>query len=831
MDFGAARQEMARELEAAQAAPNSDSRFHGVRKVLTSAGTASLNLEFSNGLSLGDIIQRAAVAADAPELKCFAMLMVEALSRNGIIPSTSERSDIDRNICSMMERFIPDILGRFNYPFRGQNFEKRRSIEDLHNKITELLAPLRTPPDDLVGLLGTRTRLAKCLNDSAVENYFGSSEVRELLSDVQRVFEALSYLRQIEDAAFHGRLREAEEAVEQLKARLEGRNEQLQKAVAVFSSAAELIVSQIVKETAPRLSSEIATVRPEPRVAAKRYQLHEEGRELNIVLPLVNRGPGWAYDLTVQAVAESDTIIVEEDVLNIGDVRAGDFSVVLRVLVASPCHEATTLLDVSWRMAGSPERQSRTFTATLEAQRSDVDWSGLEENDPYSITVAEGSRFVGRAARVRSITNRFTRATMESVLLDGQKRVGKSSLALAVRDAVMSQGTEKTRVIYREFGEYGTEDPAETVAALGRTIAEEMLIDLPVDAPVPHYEFKGTLAPLSQLARLMLSRSPEKRFLIILDEFDEIPPELYQHGRLADVFFQGIRTFSGQKNVGVMLVGGERLRYILSSQGDQLNRFSAERLSYFHRSTEWEDYGALIQSPSQPDINCDLACIIQLYDLTNGHPYFTNLLCREVYSAAISARDTEITPAEVSAAFTSLAGNLELNHFAHFWMDGILAAPNLTQDIELDRRRVLIAAARAVRAGDAINLNNVVQHKDADLDAAKVKAFLGEFAQRNVLHEDQGTFTFVLPLFEAWLVNAGITKLIPEQSAQEQAAQAKRIDDQAFVTESETTNLAASWPSYRGQAIGTERIRDWLNQVPGNQDQRILLSCSETFAS
>ena len=219
------------------------------------------------------------------------------------------------------------------------------------------------------------------------------------------------------------------------------------------------------------------------------------------------------------------------------------------------------LLGVSWRMAGSPDKQTRTFSVNLEAQRADVDWTNLENRDPYSIAVAEGPQFVGRATRVRSIANRYTRDTIESVLIDGQKRVGKSSLALAVRDAIITQPANRTHIIYREFGDYGRADPSDTVAALGRTIADEMTLFLPAGEPLLQLDFKGTLAPLNQLARNLHIRVPEQRFLIILDEFDEIHPELYQHGRLADVFFQNLRTFGGQKNIGMMLVGGERLRY------------------------------------------------------------------------------------------------------------------------------------------------------------------------------------------------------------------------------------------------------------------------------
>ena len=67
-----------------------------------------------------------------------------------------------------------------------------------------------------------------------------------------------------------------------------------------------------------------------------------------------------------------------------------------------------------------------------------------------------------------------------------------------------------------------------------------------------------------------------------------------------------------------------------------------------------------------------------------------------------------------------------------------------------------------------------------------------------------------------------MTKLIPEQSAQEQAAAARQVEDQAFVTSAEITMLTNGWPPYRGQVVGPERVRAWLDQVPQNRDRRIL---------
>jgi hypothetical protein len=822
MDLEATRSTLVCEIEAAQADPKSNTRFFGARRVITAAGIKALQIQYSNGLSLGDVLLHAISAPRTPDRRSFAALVIDALAVDGLIPSTSERADIDRNICALAESALPEVLDRFKYPFRSQNYEKRRALEGVHARIVELLSPLASPDHDLAGLLANRPKLTKCLADGTVETYFGASCVRDLFGGVQRIFETLSDLRHHEDAAFHSKLRMAEEAIAHLRASLRGRSGEVVEAVATFLSAVDHVVSQLVQDTAPLLVSEIGTARPEPRVAAKRYQLHEEGKELKVLIPLVNQGPGWAYDVSVQGIAESNAICVDGDILEIGDVRPGEFSIAIRVLVCSPCGEAAVILDVSWRMTGAPEKQSRTFSVILEAQRADVDWPELETRDPYSITVAEGPRFVGRAARVRAICSRYTREVMESVLIEGQKRVGKSSLALAVRDAVIDKSNNKTHVIYRETGGYTREDPSATIAAMGRIIADELLRFLPPSDPRPELDFQGTLAPLSELARMLRASCPDQRFLIILDDFDDIHSELYQHGRLADVFFLNLRTFSAQNNVGMMLVGGERLRYILSCQGDQLNRFSIEHLSYFNRSAEWEDYLALVQRPSEPDINWDLACVRRLFDLTNGHPYYTKLLCREAYRAAVAARDTEITSNEVNTATANLSSSLDLHNFSHFWMDGILADSDVSLSIELDRRRVLVAAARLSRSSQPIRLDSILQYKDPLLVAEKVKPLLDEFVKREILSEDHGAYSFNLPLFEDWLVNAGVTKLIPERSAEEQALLARRAEDEAFVTATEITRLTDGWPAYRGQPVGPERVRAWLDQVQSNLEQRIL---------
>jgi hypothetical protein len=206
MDVEAVRREISRVIKGGEAEPNLTARLSGARRAIIAAGIDALHIEYSNGLSLGDVLLQATTAPPTPDRRSFAALIVAALANEGLIPSTSQRADIDRNLCSLVESAVPEILNRFKYPFKEQTYAKRRALEGLHASLVEFLSPLTSPGNDLSGLLSNRSRLTKCLTEPVVETYFGTSSVRDLFAGVQRVFETLCDLRQQEDAAFHANL-------------------------------------------------------------------------------------------------------------------------------------------------------------------------------------------------------------------------------------------------------------------------------------------------------------------------------------------------------------------------------------------------------------------------------------------------------------------------------------------------------------------------------------------------------------------------------------------------------------------------------------------------
>ncbi len=112
------------------------------RRVLIDHGADACGAADRGMLSLHDVIRLAARAPATPARRDFAILLVHALAVDGLVSVRSNARQFDRDLCDFMESALPTVLRRFGYPFGGETYERRRSLERLHNSIDELLRPL-----------------------------------------------------------------------------------------------------------------------------------------------------------------------------------------------------------------------------------------------------------------------------------------------------------------------------------------------------------------------------------------------------------------------------------------------------------------------------------------------------------------------------------------------------------------------------------------------------------------------------------------------------------------------------------------------------------------
>src|SRR5262249_1655039 len=148
----------------------------------------------------------------------------------------------------------------------------------------------------------------------------------------------------------------------------------------------------------------------------------------------------------------------------------------------------------------------------------------------------------------------------------------------------------------------------------------------------------------------LLDLEPTKRFLIVLDEFDGLPVELYKRGPVGDSFFLQLRSLSSKPRVGVVIVGGENNGDIVASERSQRNHWTVVGVDYFDKQHHWNDFIELIRKPVAPDIEYAGDSLEEIYRWTDGNPYFTNIVCQEVYQHCTLNKDAFVSRTEVMEA-------------------------------------------------------------------------------------------------------------------------------------------------------------------------------------
>jgi hypothetical protein len=781
-------------------------------------------LEAVNGItaaktSLAEAIRFASDCTSQSHRRRAAAILIRSLEISDLI-----RSEDQRVAAQFLETALPDLMKDLSIDPQAQTFKKWEAWIAVHGRITSNLSQLSDIRGSLKEIFVRRADVMKLMATRSARPYAAIYQWDQATAELRMLFESMQPILTCTDQQFVTRHDELIQRLSQIE-RLAKSNPTFLfiHYVSPLVATIRLALSDTFRDRRERM---IATIRIPVRdegFLGKAYPLYDISREIHILVPLTNDGPGTALRVEFEVRPDKETVL-GPDILSVGDIPPGPFAASLPILLAEPATNIGVLLIVRWTVEGSEEQFSTRCHFFVESQRADINWASLEALEPYSTAVAEGDQFVGRKVKLHSIAGRLTRDRMLSTYITGQKRIGKTSLALAIRDYVLvHDNDDRYRFLDLEWGAFAGSDPNDTVQALGEEVASFLCREMPGEPRPERSAFSGTLAPLVSLSKRLQRLSPHIRCVVILDEFDEIHPEMYRFGRLAEAVFSNLRSLSAQKNIAFILVGGEKMPYVMGAQGDQLNQFVREGLDYFSRAEEWDDLRSLICKPVDGLLTWRDGAINELFTQASGHPYYTKLLCAQVFRDAVLSRDADITQAEVLRSLTRLIGSLDVNAFAHYWKDGIQADEDQAEAIALSRSRLLVCAGRVLRDGKRLCLDTISREAPlVGLISHEIQPLLNEMCRRGIMDQDADNYQVKIPLFELWLKEVGASRIIVDTLGDELAAQRYAGEAKAYVQGAEVVDVVSKWTSYRGRQIGTDDVRRWLGQVQSNEQQRYL---------
>ena len=571
------------------------------------------------------------------------------------------------------------------------------------------------------------------------------------------------------------------------------------------------------------------------RKREKKYPLHTVDKNFNFSLFLTNNGTGKAYDVRLHIEVDDSIQLSDKDKQEnfLGNIdagsTAGDIEISCRVV--EPSKSVLVIVTVFWYNFDK-SHGSKTEEFNLEAQHENIDWESLQREDPYSLEpVSQQEDLIGRNKILNQLFSGTQSKILSSFFIYGQKRVGKTSVVKTFITQISGRNPDGLHTIYLEAGNFIEPDASKTIEHLGTLLCEEIkkLDPRLSNSNIP--KFSSSLSPLSDFLKSAQKSVPDLKIVFIIDEFDELPAELFRLGEMSNAFFLTMRSISNIPAFSFILVGGEKMRFVLDKQAEKINKFERIILDYFDKERHWSDFQSLVRKPVERWLEIHDEAITYLYEQTAGNPFFTKLICRELFVIMRDRRDCSVSMKEVNDAVNIALKRVSSNFVQHFWKDAIWAPDTETEEQAMyTRKKVLLAFAESVRQFGNPSREQILE-KVSSFDVSNLIAEkeLNQFKERQILVDNDGIYKCKVAFFERWLKDVGMKEIITTSST-DYTLENKKAEEEARIRSEEIVNLATKWNgTYLGELITEDKIRAWLNQFGTSKNQRLMFKLLENL--
>lgn len=586
----------------------------------------------------------------------------------------------------------------------------------------------------------------------------------------------------------------------------------------------------ILADEAARTSR--VAVTPELKLANTSFKvdLSKAFNAVQVSALLVNHGSGDARKIQLETETGESKIKILSPRVPFDLATGRDLPVLFEVSIDRP--SSTLTIPVGWRcfdIAGG-KHFSREILK-LEQQRPQPDWAYLLENPPYSVNpIRSRDRLFGRDAQMRDLLLNAAGGT--STFIWGQKRVGKTSLLqVFVKELSLKP---KTVCLLLRMGELGPMHEGQIAA----TIATRLISNLPscnLVAPAES-EFGAGLSKLVPFVENICSSYPGWRFIITIDEFDDLDPAFYtgERGRL---FVKALRSLS-EIGMTFLFAGSERMNVIHAKHSLELNKWVN---TFVDSISSRQDCRDLIVTPLENMIDYEPACVDQIAAYCKGNPFYMHLVCQALFKHCLGESRTYISVADFSSERDSLTESLGQTNFAHFWEDNQILEKD--ENVRQTAENCLILSCVSSCAGAFMSSAEVWEQQDSlslssveRLSVREISMGIDRLRARKVITDPQidRRLRLTLPIFSDWLQKNAVLRLLPiwRKFASEKGAQSLTtspaasqpplvIGDRFPIPEDDLLPISQRLV-YCGRQKDVAEIRQWLRQF--DDDTRVELA-------
>lgn len=569
------------------------------------------------------------------------------------------------------------------------------------------------------------------------------------------------------------------------------------------------------------------------RNPSTKADLKSIGTETHLSFSLRNEGKGHARDVTLRprrVPGISSVTLLEPS--GPFDVPPEGEQLIRLGLVLDEVAE-TLEIPIEWICQTQAGREAVLHDRVLVSQQvTEPDWDALLSSPPYSLNpVRRAERLYGRDSSLRSL--RLAAMAGASTFVWGQKRIGKTSL-LQVLAAELASRPATTCLLLR-MGELTSLHEGQLASLIAHRLSERSGAEIPVP---PEASFGAGISQLIPFAEKLTASLPDHKFIVIIDEFDDLDPAFYT-GERGKQFVKGLRSVS-EVGLTFFFVGSERMEAIYSRHQADLNKWTNVRLD---RIDNRADCRALIVDPVAGVIEYAPEAADFITDYTSGNPFYIHNFCYQVFERCLQERRTFVDGNDTQAVRQQLLRALGPTNFSHLWED------NPVLDLHDKRRQAaencVALSCIALTGGHYESIEDLQDLQESlplTLDdrarGADLRKACERLVRRNVLVPRKASdgFEIGLAIFREWLAENAVSKLLPvwiehvttARNATESSAETTRIaappDEAAFPIAEDDMLVVAQRLIYCGRQKDVAEIRTWLRQF--DDDGRIEIAFS-----
>ncbi|HLP62556.1 MAG TPA: hypothetical protein VK186_27200 [Candidatus Deferrimicrobium sp.] len=373
----------------------------------------------------------------------------------------------------------------------------------------------------------------------------------------------------------------------------------------------------------------------------------------------------------------------------------------------------------------------------------------LIENPFNTGSPARGEGFFERKKILHNITSFIKKKTQFSLLILGQRRIGKTSLLKKIQDDLNLR-----EIVFPVY--FNLQD--KTNCELHRLLFEiagkivnslELKMNLKEESFMP--DRASSYFQKKFIPRVMKRLPDRKQLLLLFDEFDVFGlTEDMEDQSISDTmaskqlipYISGLIEVIHAKEYPVKFIFAIGLNYKDLNPGrfEQLIKFGTqEELSCF---SEEETRAVLKMSDSS--IPFDTGAMAEVYSLTFGHPYFTQGLASKSFAAAVKMRAGRVTRDIVRQEFM---GAINSYSSGVYWIWDSLSAND----------QVVLYIMALIKEENHLITIDSIREKAATLDLASVIVNLTHTVDRLKLFKfitdnNQGEYEFCGEFIRKWIV-------------------------------------------------------------------------------